>query len=175
MALDDSISPAITLSVHVAGITGREQEGVAMARRGFELYPGNADIRGMLGFALVRAGNYREAVGHFRAAMSLNPFYPNWYRNGLGRALMVLDEFDEALVLADETLRTEPANIISWIHKAYIFGQIGRSGDAEKAIRELTQIAPNLRLEHVPGMLMINDATAARRIVDGLREVGLPE
>ena len=36
-------------------------------------------------------------------------------------------------------------------------------------------IAPNLRLEHVPGMLMINDATAALRIVDGLREVGLPE
>ncbi len=88
---------------------------------------------------------------------------------------MVLDEFDEALVLADETLSIEPTNIVSWVHKAYIFGQIGRSGDAEEAMRELNQIAPNLRLEHVPGMLMINDATAALRIVDGLREVGLPE
>ena len=163
------------LSIHVAGITGREQEGVAIARRGVELYPGNADLRGMLGFALFRAGNYREAVGHFRAAMSLNPFYPNWYRNGLGRALMVLDEFDEALVLADETLRTEPANIISWVHKAYMFGQIGRSGDAEEAVKELTRIAPNLRLEHVPGILMINEATGAKRIVDGLRNVGFSE
>ncbi len=88
---------------------------------------------------------------------------------------MVLNEFDQALALADETLSTAPANIVSWIHKAYRFGQIGRSGDAEEAIRELTQIAPNLRLEHVPGMLMINDATATQRIVDGLRKVGFPE
>jgi len=175
MALDDTLSPAIALSVHLAGITGHVQEGVAIARRGLELYPGNADVRGMLGFALIRAGDYHEAAGHLRAAMSLNPFYPNWYRNGLGRALMVLGEFDQALVLAEETLNTEPANIVSWIHKAYMFGQIGRSGEAEAAIRELTQITPNLRLKHVPGMLMINDATATQRIVDGLRKVGFPE
>ena len=51
----------------------------------------------------------------------------------------------------------------------------GKTWIAEEAIRELTQIAPNLRLKHVPGMLMINDATATQCIVDGLRKVGFPE
>ncbi len=88
---------------------------------------------------------------------------------------MMLDEFEEALVLADESLSIEPANIIAWVTKAYMFGQLGRSGDAEEAVKELTRIAPNLRLEHVPGILMFNEATAAQRIVDGLRKVGFPE
>ncbi len=175
MALDAAVSPVIALNVHLAGITGREQEGVAIARRGVELYPGNADVRAFLGFALFRVGAYREAVDHFRAAMSLNPFYPNWYRSSMARILMMLDEFEEAMVLADESLSIEPANIIAWVTKAYMFGQLGRSGDAEEAAKKLTRIAPNLRLEHVPGILMINEATAAQRIIDGLRKVGFPE
>ena len=49
------------------------------------------------------------------------------------------------------------------------------AGEAEEAIRMLTQLAPNLRLEHVSGMLVINDATAMQRIVNGLRKTGFPE
>jgi tetratricopeptide (TPR) repeat protein len=175
MALDDAVSPIIALNVHLAGITGREQEGVAIARRGRELYPGNADVRAFLGFALFRVGAFSEAVDHLRAAMSLNPFYPNWYRSCLARILMMLDEFEEALVLADEALSVEPTSINTWVIKAYMFGQLGRSGGAEEAVKELNRISPNLRLEHVPGILMIKEATGAQRIVDGLRKVGFPE
>jgi tetratricopeptide (TPR) repeat protein len=114
-------------------------------------------------------------VDHYRAAMSLNPLYPNWYRNTLARALMLLDEFDEALVLVDESLIAEPTNISALITKAYIFGQIGRSGDAEEAVNKLTRNAPNLRLEHVPGILMFNEVATVQRIVDGLRKVEFPE
>ena len=49
-------------------------------------------------FALMNAGRYREAEGHIRAAMSLNPFYPTWYRIILARTLLGLDEFDEAIL-----------------------------------------------------------------------------
>ena len=146
MALDDTVSWAIGLSVHVAGSQGRDQEGVAIARRGYELNPGNADVRAFLGIAKSRVGKFHEAVGHYRAAMSLNPFYPNWYRIGLSRNLMILDEFDEALILIEEILSIEPAHLHSWLQKAYMFGQIGRLDDAEEAIREIKQLAPNLRL-----------------------------
>jgi adenylate cyclase len=175
MALDETVSWAIGLSVHVTGSQGREHESVAIARRGFELNPGNADVRAFLAISLTRVGKFHEAMGHYRAAISLNPFYPNWYRNSLARNLMILDEFDEALVLLDEIQSTEPAHISSWINKAYMFGQIGRSGDAEEAIRKIKQLAPNLRLEHAPGILSINDETATKRFIDGLRKAGFPE
>jgi adenylate cyclase len=175
MALDDSVSECIGLSTMVAAPLGRHDEGVKIARRGIELYPGSADVRAFLAFALLHAGNYREAVEHFRAAMALNPFYPNWYRNGLARTLIFLDEFDEALALSDEILRIEPAFLQAWLQRAYIYGETGREADADKAIQEVCRLAPNLRLGDVPGLLLINDARATRRFIDGLRKAGLPE
>ena len=142
MTLDDSVSWVIGLSTMIAAAQDRHSEGVALARRGFELNPGNADARAFFAFALVHAGDPEKAMDHFRAAMSLNPFYPNWYRNGLARALIVRAEFDEALALSDEILRLEPAFIQGWLQKAYIFGQTGRSDDASQAVREV------LRVEH---------------------------
>jgi adenylate cyclase len=175
MALDDSVSECIGLSTMVAAPLGRHDEGVEIARRGVDLYPGSADVRAFLAFALLHAGNYSEAVEHFRAAMALNPFYPNWYRNGLARTLIFLDEFDEALALSDEILRLEPAFLQAWLQRAYIFGEIGREADADHAIREVRRLAPNLRLGDVPGLLLINDTVATRRFVDSLRKAGLPE
>jgi len=175
MALDDSVSWCLGLSAMVAAPLGCHDEGVAVARRGFELYPGNADVRAFLAFALLQAGNYRKAEEHFRAAMSLNPFYPIWYRNGLMRSLTFLDEFDEALNLADEILKIEPAFIQGWLLRAYIHGRSGREAAARKAIDEVRRLAPNLCARHVPGLLIINDVTATKRFIDGVREAGLPE
>lgn len=88
---------------------------------------------------------------------------------------MFLDEFDEALALSDEVLSTEPAFIQAWLQRAFIFGRIGRSGEAEAAIKEIVRRAPNMRLGHVPGLMLINDATTIERYLDGLRTAGLPE
>ena len=175
MALDDTVSWAIGLAVMVSGSMKRHDEGLAMARRGFELYPGNADMRAFLAFGLSNAGAHRDSIDHYRAAMSLNPFYPNWYRTGLSRALTVLGEFDEALAIADEILSLEPAHLVSWLQKAYMFGRRGRVDEANRALSNLARHAPDLRLEHVPGILLISDDATVRPILEGLREVGLPE
>jgi len=175
LALDDSLPVAIGISIVIAGTQNRVDEGLAIARRGFELYPGIADIRGYLGLALTRAEQFGEAVEHFRAAISLNPFCPNWYRNGLGRALLLLNEFDEALGLFEENLKNEPTYLHAWLQKAYILGQIGRHDDAKEAATEVHRLAPNLRLEHVPELLMVFNETITRRLIDGLRKAGFPE
>jgi TolB-like protein/Flp pilus assembly protein TadD len=175
MALDDTVSWSIGLSAMVAAPLNRHDEGVDVARRGLELYPGNADVRAFLAFALLHAGNYREAAEHFRAAMSLNPFYPNWYRNGLARTLICLDELDEALALSDEILDIEPGFLQAWLQRAYIYGQTGREADSRNAIHEVRRLAPNLRVGHLPGLQLINDAPAEQRFLDAIRKAGLPD
>ncbi|MBT6138766.1 MAG: adenylate/guanylate cyclase domain-containing protein, partial [Rhodospirillaceae bacterium] len=175
MALDDTVSMVIGLNVMVAASQDRFSEGVDLARRGFSLHPGNADIRAFLAFALVHGGGFEEAVDHFRAAMALNPFYPNWCRNGLARSLIALDKLDEALAISDEILSLEPSFVQAWVQKAYIFNRIGRSDDAGQAIKEVMRLAPNLRLEHIPGFFLLNDTVILNRLLDGLREAGLPE
>ena len=175
LALDDSVSWSFALSAMVAAAQGRQDEGVKIARRGIELYPGNADVRAFLAFALLHTDNYREAEESTRAAMSLNPFYPIWYRGCLMRALAFLDEFDEALTLADEVVEIQPAHVQAWLYSAYIYGETGRDVEANKAISEVRRLAPNLRVHHMPGMLLIRDLAALKRFSDGLRKAGLPE
>ena len=175
MALDDTVSWSIGLSALVAAPLNRPDEGVDIARRGIELYPGSADVRAFLAVALLHAGHYREAAEHIRAAMALNPFYPTWYRNGLARALIFLDELDEALVLCDEILGFDPDFLQAWLLRAYICGRTGREADARDAIHEVRRLAPSLRVGHLAGLLLIADAPATQRFLDGLREAGLPE
>ena len=175
MALDDTVSWSNGLSAMVAAALGRHEEGIAIARRGVELYPGNADVRAFFAYSLFHAGNYGAAVDHYRAAMSLNPFYPNWYRNGLARTLSLVGEFAEALTILDEIIESEPTHIQGWLLRAYVLGQIGRTSDAETAIEEVAKLAPNLRLGHLIGLQLIKDADALKRFTDGLRAVGLPE
>jgi Flp pilus assembly protein TadD len=89
--------------------------------------------------------------------------------------LTLLDEFDEALALADEILEIEPANIQAWLNRAYIYEQLDRETDACNAIAEIRRLAPNLRVSHMPGNLVINDAAILNRFADSVRKAGLPE
>ena len=175
LALDDALSWANGLSAMVAGSQGYSEDGVTSARHGVELNPGNADMRAFLGIALTRTVQYREAVGHFRGAMSLNPFPPHWYRSNMARALTMLGEFDEALSLLDEIQRTESAHLVASVLKAFIFGQLGKNSEAEVSVKAIAQFAPNLRLDRIPGVLMINDADETQRFIEGLRTVDFPE
>ncbi len=175
MTLDDTVSQAIGLSALVAAPLNRHDEGVGIARRGIELYPGSGDVRAFLAVALLHAGHCREAAEHLRAAMALNPVYPTWYRNVLARMLIPLDELDEALALSDEILGIEPEFFQAWLQRAYIYGQTGREADSRDAVHEIRRLAPSLRVGHLAGLLLINDAPSTQRFIDGIREAGLPE
>ncbi len=175
LELDNNLPWALGLSNVVAGSQNRAFEALAIARRSVELYPGIAHARAHLGLALTRAGDFAEGAEHFRAAISLSPFCPNWYRNGLGRVLLLLSEFDEALALFDAILEAEPTHLHSWLQKAYILSQTGRLDEAANAMKEVRQFAPNLRLKHVPELLMVSNNAIVRRLLGGLRAAGLPE
>ncbi|MBT7755776.1 MAG: tetratricopeptide repeat protein, partial [Rhodospirillaceae bacterium] len=175
MALDDTVSWSNGLSAMVAAALGRYEEGIVIAQRGVELHPGNADVRAFYAYSLFHAGNYEAAVDQYRAAMSLNPICPNWYKNGLARTLALVGEFAEALTFLDEIIESEPTHIQGWLLRAYILGQIGRMSEAKAAVKEAAMLAPDLRLGHLIGLQLIRDADALKRFADGLRAIGLPE
>ena len=174
-ALDDTVAWVMCLGALVADTQGRNEQGIALARRGFELYPDNADARGYLAAALVHASQYEEGVAHLRAAMSLNPFYPLWYVNVLSRGLLASGEYDEVLSISDEMLRKAPGHLQAWLSRAYIYAQTDRANDARVAIGQVIHYAPNCRLGHVPGFWTINDPDFMARFLDCLRQTGLPE
>lgn len=87
---------------------------------------------------------------------------------------MMQGKFDDALSIMDEILDIEPTVFQAWLQKAAILHQLGRYDDAEYAVREVVQIAPNLRLSSISNLYMINDKAGLERFKDALRQAGLP-
>ena len=174
MALDDSLSWAIGLRALSAQTLGRTQDGIDIAERGLELNPSNADVRCFLAYAVMYAGRFDEAKEHFRAAISLNPFQPVWYLNGLHRALVFIGEFEESLEIADKIINVQPANILSRLLRAFVYEQSDRLSDAREVISEVRQLAPRVRVQDMPSVLMISDKAAMQRLMDSVRKSGLP-
>ena len=85
------------------------------------------------------------------------------------------EEFEEALAISEEIQRKEPAHLISWVQKIYMFDRLQRTNEANEAVRTVRRLAPNLRLGHVPGLLLLTDPEVAEQISEGLRHAGLPE
>jgi len=175
LTFDESAPWVIGINALLAAPLGRSEEGVEIARRGVERNPSNADARFFLGYALTSAGHYGEAEEHLRAAISLNPFCPNPYLGSLSRVLLCLGQFDEALALCDEVLKKEPTNLLGWVNRAAICGQSGRAAEAQESVREIRRLAPNLRVGHLPGILLVSDPEILQRYTDAVRDSGLPE
>ena len=175
LEIDDTLSFGNALSSMLAAVHHHHDDSVAIAQRGFKTDPGHADARAFLALALLFAGQHHEAEEHFRAAMLLNPFHPVWYRHGLSWALAIKGDFDEALTIANDVLRLEPTITNVWLIKALIFGQTGRPDEARRAVQEIRRMAPDLRLEHVPGILLVDNAVFMERLLEVLRQAGLPE
>ncbi|MCZ6508332.1 MAG: tetratricopeptide repeat protein, partial [Acidobacteria bacterium] len=175
MAIDDTVSWAICLSVMAAAPLGRQEEALEMARRGIAHHPGNADVRAILAFALINAGHYEDSLEHFRAAMALNPFHPNWYRTGFARALMFLDQMEAALAPIEEIMASEPSNLQAWLMRGYIYGRTGRVDEARADVDRARRLAPDLRVGNLTGLLLIGDEESAERFRAGLSAIGLPE
>ena len=79
------------------------------------------------------------------------------------------------MLVVEEILEIEPTHLNSWLHKACINSRLGRSGEAGVAVKEIVRLAPNLRLGHVPELLMIRNETIIQPFLEVLRQAGLPE
>jgi adenylate cyclase len=175
LSLDDTLALGIGLSVIVADAVGRYDEAITIAERGCKHHPGNADIRAFLAFAVLHAGLYVEAAEHYRAAMSLNPFAPNWYHNGLCRALMLQGELDQALEISDSIIMTDPNHLQSHLYRAYILQRRGCASEVNKEIRKILRLAPKLGIRHLPRLFLHKGDDDTERFLDVMRKAGLPE
>ena len=119
--------------------------------------------------------NPLEALAHFDAAFALNPLRPTWYRNGHARALLCLERFDDSLAAIERLLEIEPDFHQGWLYRAYIFQRLGRTEDARGAMTRASQLAPMLRLHHIPQFFLLDDPEMLERFAEVLGAAGLPE
>jgi adenylate cyclase len=174
MACDSTVSEVMGLKSMASAALGDHEQAVALAERNVAQYPGNADVRGFLAFALIWAGRHAEALATIRAAMELNPHHPTWYLNGLARALAAVGRIDEALRVTAGIISRNPRFFQAHLLQALLLGRQGRMEEARRAVREVRKLAPHFRTHHLRYLNLAKDDETVAPLVALLQEAGLP-
>ena len=143
--------------------------------RAVVLNPNSADTRAMRAIILNYTGNPEEGLKEVELAIRHNPNHPYWYLIGAGRALFLLERYDEALPYL-ERLINAGEDISSWRSLlAATYMGLGRQQEAREEITKAIEADLNLTITELLSLLPMKDAQAIERYSNLLRQAGLPD
>jgi len=178
LELGDDDALVLTRAGHALSHFVRDNDlGIALTDRALRLNPNLASACFLGGFLRVWNGDPESAKGYFDRAMRLSPFDPEMYRMQAGLAMAHLfgERFDEATALAEQVFRHLPSFLIAIGIIAAGHALAGRKTESGRAMSQLRNLDPALRLSNLADWLPIRRQTDFAMFADGLRKAGLPE
>jgi adenylate cyclase len=176
LSLDDKDPGVYSLLGAVHRSQRNFDEALAMGRRAVALAPNVADYHANLAVTTYYAGDFEETIALVKAAMRLHPNFPDWYLYRIGVAYRMLGRYGEAEAALKQFYdRLPKRNLLSITALAATYGMMGRDAEARALVAEARELDPDASVERVAKMHYFRDPTHLERILDALREAGLPE
>ena len=122
------------------------EEAKVHVDRALALNPNDADAFAIMGFYQEGIGRPEEAIGCYRTAMRLNPYYPGWYLWKLGDAYFGARQYDKALISLKECLARSPRLKRPRLTLAAAYAQLGRREEARREVQRLCAEHPDASL-----------------------------
>lgn len=173
------LNPAIPQVHFVAGQVAlfREQhaEAIEAARRAIQFSPNYADAYALLAWILNYAGQPDEALAVLETAMRLNPVIPASYSEILGEIRFSEGNYTDALVEFERALQINPTHMRARMWLVTTLAQTGSLDEARWQAVELTLLNPDFSLARLQYAFPFIDQSVRDRMLDGLRQAGLPE
>jgi tetratricopeptide (TPR) repeat protein len=139
------------------------------------LCPNSADARAIRAIVLNFAGDPEQALEEAFLAIRHNPNHPYWYEIGPGRALFMLERYQEAIPYL-ERLVNAGENIATWrTLLAATYMALGRETEAKTEVTRAKELLPDLSISEVLLMSPKKDKEVAERYAKFLSEAGLPD
>ncbi len=173
---DDAV--ALARSGHaLAHLAGELDGGIALLDRALMLNPNFAAAWFLSGFARIWSGEMDDAIERFARAMRLSPLDPEVFRMqaGVAMAHLLAGRFDDAASWAEKSSRELPSFLIVVAIMAASHALAGRPDDAGRAMDQLRQLDPSLRISNIQDWLPFQRPDDLATFADGLRKAGLPE
>jgi len=134
----------LVLPATAAALDESELERLRAATRS---YPHDPDLAWALAIALRDSGRTREALNHFRRNRERWPSRRAAYEFEIGRLLHAKGSYPEALEALETAIFLDPLNGSARLYRALSLQELGRRADAERELRVLERIEPQLRSE----------------------------
>ncbi len=160
-------------SLTSALMVGDSEAEIEMADRAVALNPNSWITWNARGTVYRLAGLPEEAIRSYERAVRMSPVDPRLYMTfeGIGRALIELGRFDEAIVAGKKALRQNPY-VASYRCLASAFAHLGRDAEAREAAARALEVEPGYTIS---ASIARGGLSNAKLFIEGLRKAGLPE
>ncbi|MGD2153217.1 MAG: hypothetical protein PVG79_08090 [Gemmatimonadales bacterium] len=113
------------------------------AERAVQLNPNDCTTVAMMGLQIAYAGRWDHGIQLIERARSLNPYHPGWYYLPLASNHYRARDYQKALEAVQKV--NMPGYWPSHMMLAAIYGQLGRTREAQAAIEDLDRLFPDFR------------------------------
>lgn len=155
------------------------QAGISECETAVRLNPNFATAHHELGFILVSAARYIEAISSFDKAIALSPNDPSRWNFYLmkGIALFGLERFEDAAVLFKDAMRQRPTAFWPLLNLAGVMHALDRSDEARALVAQAIELKPDLNVRFVNRLLegFENPPPHLTRWIADLPNLGLPD
>jgi len=175
VALDDRDAWAQAALGLVDLISRRYDDAIQRLRRAIALNRSFANAYGALGQALALVGEYAEANEQINKAIRLSPrdlFLVYWFGH-LGLAAFAGEHYDVACQWGAKIIQENPCFPGGHRLLAASYGQLGRTKEAQTALKDLFLLMPGMTIDDVRKQVPFKDPNHMGRYIDGLRKAGL--
>ena len=175
VALDDRDAWAQAALGLVDLISRRYDDAIQRLKRAIALNRSFANAYGALGQALALVGEYAEADEQINKAIRLSPrdpFLVYWFGH-LGLAAFAEGHYDAACQWGAKIIQENPCFPGGHRLLAASYGQLGRTKEAQTALKDLFLLMPGMTIDDVRKQVPFKDPNHMERYVDGLRKAGL--
>lgn len=154
----------------------REHDAALVAvRKAVALSPNHSLARASLGMTLTYAGEPEAAIVELREAIRLSPLYPDWFLGELGRAYFQAGRYDEAIKVLSERVRQDSDSGEALVLLAAADSAAGRPEQAKEALAKFLEPRPSYTLRQYAGGEFYKRPEDLQRVLDALRNAGLPD
>jgi adenylate cyclase len=180
IALDDRDPNCHWADAKVNSFLGHHEIAIAKARDAVALNPSSSIAHHALGFVLGRAGKFEESIAQVQRAIELSPrdiFLPGYLTFG-SKMLFDVERYEEASEWARRaTISTNPRTASFSILVAALV-KMGRNQEVSAAVEELEKRSARKTLSEIRYSIEWNwpaSSDGNKRLIDALREAGLPD
>jgi adenylate cyclase len=156
-------------------VTDRPQQAIIECETALKINPHYAMAHFQMGTAIMYSGRPEHAIPYIEAAIRLSPndLYMGPFLGRLSQAYLTLRKYEKAVEFAREALRHK---MVQWPVNAYMvsaLGHLGNREEAQKALHELLQRKPDLKILHLNQGFVPIASDNIKEFIDGLRKAGL--
>jgi TolB-like protein/class 3 adenylate cyclase len=151
--------------------------GAALIDRALSMNPNLAWAWHSSGWTRDFLGEPEVAIKNLEHGMRLSPLDPFVFRAyaGLACAHLLAGRYDESSLWAERALQRRP-NLAVAVREAAVSNALaGRLLEAQRAMAQLRQLDPELRISNIADWLPLRQPQDIARYEEGLRKAGLPE